>query len=263
MRSESISRGVPAEDLFVVPDPVTKTADDHDSRTGSFGMRETRYGAVSIVAMVDAEERSIQASTQDGNSALSLENLLHAFAQALRENDAIKLVLIAPSDLLLLISQKARDLEIREKVILAPEEEGDIALASADVVIGDPAYIGGCGTGTTSLALAGLSREKAVLAVDNPENRELSPDGRGILWFSSEQRSVVRDLGHRLAFLARNADFRRALGEAGQRHILQARSPERIGVLYDEVYRHAHARRNKGDSSRNLSAALVPMHSSI
>jgi glycosyltransferase involved in cell wall biosynthesis len=265
MRSESISRGVPAEDVFVVPDPVSKIADDLDSRTGSFGVdaREARYGTVSIVAAVDPEERSIQASNQDGKSALSLENLLHAFAQALRENDAIKLVLIAPSELLLSISQKARELEIREKVTLVPEEDGDDALASAAVVIGDPASIGGCGTSTTSMTLAGLSRGKAVLAVDNPVTRELSPDGRGILWFSSEQRSVVRDLGHRLAFLARNADFRRALGEAGQRYILQARSPERIGVLYDEVYCHAHARRNKGDSSPNLSAALVPMHSSI
>jgi len=265
MRAESISRGMAEEDVFFVPDPVSKTVDEHDSRTGSCGVeaRDTRDRTVSIVARVNAEEQHVGASKQDGKSALSLENLLHAFAEALRENDAIKLVLITPSDLLLVISQKARELDIREKVILAPEEDGDAALASAAVVIGDPACVGGCGTSTISLALAGLTRGKAVLAADNPENRELSPDGRGMLWFSSEQRSVVRDLGHRLAFLARNADFRRALGEAGQRHILRARSPERIGALYDEVYRHAHARRNKGDNAQSHSAALIPMHSSI
>jgi glycosyltransferase involved in cell wall biosynthesis len=266
MRSECLSRGVSPEDVFVVPDPVSKIEGECPSGAGSFGVDagSARYGTVSVVARVDSEKEGMGANKQDEKSGLSLQNLLLAFAQALRENDAIKLILIAPNDLLLSISQKARELEIRERVILTSEEDKDAALASADVVIGDPVCIGGVrGLAGASMALAGLSKGKAVLAADNSENRELSPNGRGLLWFSAEQKSVVRDLGHRLAFLARNADFRRALGDGGQRYILQERSPERIGGLYDEVYRHAYARRHKGDSSQSLSAALIPMQSSI
>jgi glycosyltransferase involved in cell wall biosynthesis len=267
MRSECLSRGVSPDDVFVVPDPVSKIERECASGTGTFGVDVggARYGTVSVVARVDSEKEGMGASKQDDQkSGLSLESVLLAFAQALRENDAIKLVLIAPNDLLLSISQKARELEIRERVILTSEEDKDAAMASADVVIGDPVCIGGVGSLTgASMALAGLTRGKAVLAADNLLNRELSPNGRGLLWFSAEQKSVVRDLGHRLAYLARNADFRRALGEGGQRYILQERSPERIGILYDDVYRHAYARRHKGDSSQNLSAALIPMQSSI
>lgn len=69
---------------------------------------------------------------------------------------------------------------------------------------------------------------------------------------------AARDLAHRLAFLARNPDLRRALGETGRRHLAETRDPERIGRMYQEVYRHAHRRRHRGDDAHGQTPILIP-----
>ena len=81
---------------------------------------------------------------------------------------------------------------------------------------------------------------KTLLAADVPRHRDVSPDGRGCLWFDSAD---PRDLGHRISFLTLNPEFRSALGAAGHAFILETRSLASIGARYDAVYRHALSRR--------------------
>ena len=57
------------------------------------------------------------------------------------------------------------------------------------------------------VCLESLRQGKPLLAADIPRNRDASPDGRGCLWFRSDD---VRDLSHRMAFLGSNPDFRSA-----------------------------------------------------
>jgi glycosyltransferase involved in cell wall biosynthesis len=269
-RMECIDRGVAAADVFLVPDPITFRLEKDGAESApdkTFGVDYdslgSRKGTVSIAARISRTQ--VTQTGKDVRSSLSLEDFLLAFVQAWQEIDLARAILIVPSDLLLSVSQKARALDIRDKVTLAPEQDASRALAAADIVLADAMVTEG-GTAEhekSSTALAAMSGAKAVLAEDNDRNRELSPDGRGLLWYSAEQKSVVRDLGHRLAFLVRNSDFRIALGQGGHRFLLQERNPERIGALYDEVYRHAFNRRQKGGRSQDASGSLIPVQTSI
>jgi glycosyltransferase involved in cell wall biosynthesis len=254
MKSECVSRGVAPADVFVVPDPICGGTHDLDALSPE--MCVARTGKVLVLAKVTPATESGRKHT---TNSLDLNNLFLALSQAVQENDAIRLLLVSPGDLLLEISKKARGLNIRDKVIITAEEDQDRAMATVEIVIADPVGIGEARGSDESFALAAMVHGKAVLAADNAANRDLSPDGRGLLWFSPEPRSLVRDLAHRMAFLARNADFRSALGKGGQKYIFDVRSPARIGHMYDQVYRHAYARRNKGESSQGTSGALIPV----
>ena len=100
-----------------------------------------------------------------------------------------------------------------------------------------------------------MAHRRALLAPDVPANRDLTPQGRGCLWYNPGDK---KDLAHRLAFLGRNRDFRQALGESGRKHILETRSPQRIGQQYAAVYRRAHQRRKKQNDMRDAAGSLVP-----
>ncbi|MCU1306900.1 MAG: hypothetical protein JWN45_1595 [Acidobacteriaceae bacterium] len=264
MRSECVSRGIAPEDVFVVPDPVcanTTTADDAPSELEALGldMCIAQPGKVLVLAKVTEEKLETESGKKHANNSFDLNSLLLSLAHALQENDAIRFLLVSPSSLLLEISKKARELNVRDKVVITTEEDQQRAIAAAEIVIADSVSINDAQGTDESIALAAMVQGKAVLAADNAANRDLSPDGRGLLWFSPDQKSMVRDLAHRLAFLARNADFRSALGKGGQQYIFEARSPSRIGRMYDDVYRHAYARRGRGESSQGTSGALIPV----
>jgi glycosyltransferase involved in cell wall biosynthesis len=263
MRSECLSRGIAAEDVFVVPDPVSADSVNTDKALAHLAASDmemcgSRIGKVLVLAKVTEKPES-ETGKKRADKSFGLDDLFLSLAQALQENDALRLLLVSPSNLLLAISQKARALDIRDKVIITPAEEQYRAMAATDVVIADPVSNESAQEPDESIAIAAMVQGKAILAIDNPANRYLSPDGRGLLWFSPDQKSVVRDLAHRLAFLARNADFRSALGKGGQQHIFATRSPGRIGHMYGDVYRHAYARRSKGESFRDSSGALIPV----
>jgi glycosyltransferase involved in cell wall biosynthesis len=196
---------------------------------------------------------------------LRLETLFSTFAQLLLEVENARLLLITPSELLLEISKTAREMGIREKVTLVPEDDRELAIEVAEIVIADHVVMrsGDSFEGAESLAILGMAHGKAVLAADNAVNRERSLEGRGLLWYSPAPEPSPREMVHRLSFMTRNADFRRALGEAGKQHLQQTRSPQRLGKLYDEVYRHAMAKAHRGKPFQNASGSLIPMQAGI
>jgi glycosyltransferase involved in cell wall biosynthesis len=89
-------------------------------------------------------------------------------------------------------------------------------------------------------AQAALVHGRALLAADAPAHRDLSPEGRGLLWF---RPGDPRDLAHRAIFLARNPDMRRVLGDSGRRMLLATRAPAALAQQYDSIYKHAWTRR--------------------
>jgi glycosyltransferase involved in cell wall biosynthesis len=112
-------------------------------------------------------------------------------------------------------------------------------MGEADVVIAATPADDGPG----AVLIAALAHGRAILAADVAQNREVTPQGRGCLWFRNND---VQDLAGRAAFLARNPDFRTALGLSGRAHLQATRSPKVVAAKYDDVYRHAFQRRHRG-----------------
>ncbi|MCU1285097.1 MAG: glycosyl transferase family 1 [Acidobacteriales bacterium] len=266
MRKDCITRGIASQDVFVVPDPISTAHSDQDEnnpyKSEDSGLNRTVPIAVKIAQGPAAAESDAPGQTA---AALSVDILFTVFSQLLLEAETARLLVITPSELLLETSKRARDLGIREKVTVVPEEDCLKAVEAAQTVIADPVAMnaGESHHRMESLAVLAMSHGKAVLAADNAMNRETSPEGRGLLWYSADKENVRREMVHRLSFMTRNADFRRALGEAGKQHLQHTRNPQRLGKLYDDVYRHAVAKANKGKRSQNASGSLIPMQAGI
>jgi hypothetical protein len=127
-------------------------------------------------------------------------------------------------------------------------------MAAAHIVVaGTPDH-----DGPNETASSALSHGRALLAADVPQNREVTPQGRGCLWYRAGDD---RDLAARAAFLARNRDFRAALGVSGRDHVHATCGPVAVARKYDEVYRHAYQRRRDSnmDSLRQLRAVRVSL----
>jgi hypothetical protein len=113
--------------------------------------------------------------------------------------------------------------------------------------------------GRLSAAVVGMIAGVALLAADIPAHRDLSPEGRGLLWFSPQN---PRDLATRAAFLAHNPDLCRSLASAARKHLVETRSPQAVGSRYDAVYQHVFARRRSNGPA--LSAGrLQPLTVSL
>jgi glycosyltransferase involved in cell wall biosynthesis len=113
--------------------------------------------------------------------------------------------------------------------------EREQALSACDIVVA---------FGSNGAAIDALAHGRALLAADIPEIRGITPNGRGCLWF---QPGSDRDLVFRASFLARNPDFRAALGANGRAHIQSTRGLAPIARRYDSVYRHAVKRHRAGN----------------
>ena len=122
--------------------------------------------------------------------------------------------------------------------VLPPETRSQ-AMSSADVVLCDREQA------KRPFALEAMGRGRALLAADVEAHREVSPQGRGCIWFRSGE---VADIARRAGFLACNPHFRRALGVTARAHCIATRSAEVIGARYDAVYRQAFSRRKDRDS---------------
>ena len=104
------------------------------------------------------------------------------------------------------------------------------------------------------ICLKAMLEGKPLLAADVSRHRDVSPDGRGCLWYDPDD---ARDLGHRISFLAFNPEFRSALAAAGHTFIVENRSLASIGALYDAVYRHALSRKKTINPGPGMAAFQV------
>jgi glycosyltransferase involved in cell wall biosynthesis len=221
MRLLALNRGAAVENIFVVPEPLETRSVAPDADWAALHGIDLGYHAVILA--------------HPGPSGM--EPILRAFANVLVEVEQALLIFdIADLDRSRLLTT-ARELEIADNIRCIDGDEFDQALACSSMVLSS-------GTGDERCAnptlLQAMTAGKAVVAADLPENRECSRDGRGIIWYCDGD---VRDMAHRTAFVARNSDFSRSLGESGQLHIRNTCAPHLVGRLYDAVYQHAQSRR--------------------
>jgi len=192
MRRSCLERAAREEDVFVVPPPLDLGAwqirpdPEWLNRTVNGGRRAVTFFAAGF-------------ELEDHAQALppALLRLLDSFAIVHSEVEDARLLLAADSTAL---AQQTAAREIAGAVLAIAPPDRERALVSVDVVI--------AGKGKTTLpagsnfsALVALANHRALLAADEESNRDLSPDGRGCLWYRQDD---VRDLAYRAAFLARS-----------------------------------------------------------
>jgi glycosyltransferase involved in cell wall biosynthesis len=240
MKQGVLERGAPAENVFLVPDPLE--AEDTPPLFPDSDFLARRFDlapeAVSFFVPQFAPETAVQLSA----SAISL---LEGFALASNELPQFNLLLEAPESARKAINEHAGRLGIAAHVVLVHPLDAPATLQSAHVVIasGEPPADAVAARLPNEICLKSLWMGKTLLAADVPRNRDASPEGRGCLWFEHDN---PRDLGYRMAFLGRKPEFRSALGAAGRMYIFESRNGNAIGEKYDMVYRHAFSRKKTG-----------------
>ncbi|MGI9101155.1 MAG: glycosyltransferase [Terriglobales bacterium] len=266
MWADALKRGARVDDLFLIPEPIEVEHETRDSQLETHSRLAPRGSGLVLLAT-------------DLPHSLALE----AFEILASELENARLMIEATPEEAPRILLEARKRNVAEQLEIVSPRERDRTLAVADIVIagrplenasgpdGAPHLPGidRCGSQNSELGTRNsqgpsetlrqaFAQGRAVLAADVPQNREVTPQGRGCLWFKEQD---ARDLAHRASFLARNLDFRRALAAAARDHIQATCSPLVVAGKYDEVYRRAYQRRrdNGPDALRQLRAIRVAM----
>ncbi len=215
---DALKRGTTTEELFLVPHPVELAEMDAG---GSGGI--TLF-APDVLAP---------------NSSPNLSTVLQAFALLATEVENVRLLVEAGPGQEAEVRADARKKDVAGQVEVIAPAARKAAMATADIVV--------CGAALdeepNATVISALAHGRALLAADLPLNREVTPQGRGCLWYRPED---AHDLAGRAAFLARNRDFRVALGISGREHVRSTRGPLVVARKYDEVYRYASQRKRRG-----------------
>lgn len=239
MRQAVTRRGASTENVFVVPavlneEEVVPSSPDHA------WLESLSISPHHIVVHAPKWKMELGA---DHMLTETSRGLLQAFAVALAEAETACLLVECDEAAMQLATECALHLQIANRVKFISGEDRQRAFDAAAIVVSD-SYPSNAATPMASdIAREAMSRGKALLAVDLPCNRDVTPNGRGCLWYRSGD---YKDLGHRMAFLALNAEFRASLAESGKRHLSESCNPSGVAMQYDAIYRHAAARRKSG-----------------
>jgi glycosyltransferase involved in cell wall biosynthesis len=241
-RLACLERGVSAGSLFLIPEPVDpewfeSTADRRWLEQIGNGGHETVFFLIP----------SLPTSAWDRRDAL--RRWMRVLSILRQEYRDVRFLFLAEWQAAGAIHQMASACHLMPWIGVLSAEMHAKAMASADVILCDREHV------LELFALEALARGRALLAADVDAHREISPEGRGCIWFRSGE---VADIARRASFLACNPQFRRALGVAGRDHSLAARGAEAIGARYDAVYRRAFSRRKDHETS-TPKPRLIPL----
>jgi glycosyltransferase involved in cell wall biosynthesis len=219
-RAEALARGGDPAGVFVVPEAVDEA--QLEVRPDHEWLCALRLGAPDAVWFLAPHV-----------SGAELRLVLEAFAQVTREVPQARLMLAPHADDEPTVLQQIAETGLANAAQTVPAADQARALASAHVVLVAASL-------PTATSISAMAAGRALLAADVAAHRDATPDGRGAVWF---RPGDAKDLATRAAFLARNPDFRRALGQHGRLFIEETRRPEVVARKLDEVYQYAHAKR--------------------
>ncbi|HEY2391590.1 MAG TPA: glycosyltransferase, partial [Candidatus Angelobacter sp.] len=248
LRQAAIERGAPPEGIFLVPEPIDAD-DDPPTLAVDMNFLTRRFGL-----SPDAVSFFVPQFAADGAEELSAAAVavMEGFALASNGLPPLNLLLDAPETARKAINENAARLGISPHVALVHPFDVPSTMQSAHVVVAmgeipaDPV----AARLPNEICLKSLWQGKTLLAADIPRNRDVSPEGRGCLWFEADN---PRDLGYRMAFLGRKPEFRAALGAAGRMYIFESGSTAAVGEKYDEAYRYAASKRKAGGMGQNMA----------
>ena len=270
MREDALKRGCAPENVFQIPEPLSPEVLDFMAGPESLvpskvpGKTDDQEGIVFF-----APDVCLQADPAAPQQAINnIEFLLQAFALWRQEIVSARLLVTATAACAAALLEKATALGIADFVFAVPADECERMFAESHVVIAlgetsqssapeNPLAVSSAvGPHNFPSALRAMIAGRALLAADSPCHRDLSPHGRGLLWF---RNGDVRDLASRAAFLARNPDLRDALAATARSHLLETRSPEAVGCQYDAVYQRVFARRKTDGTTPVAGIPLQPL----
>jgi glycosyltransferase involved in cell wall biosynthesis len=254
MKSAVEERGAPKEGVFLIPEPLSFEEEILLPKS-DFLKPDSFYERLGVPA--GATTYFVPQFLTDEGEALGTAALsvLEAFALLVGELPGSRLLVGATRARAALFASHLERLGIRDQVLLVEDDLVSAAMRNVDVLIAMeqvPADLT-IARQPNEVCLDGLRLGVALLAADVPRNRDASPDGRGCLWFNSDD---VRDLSHRMAFLGSNPDFRSALANSGRTCIFETRNSAAVGRKYDAAYRYAINRKKSG--GRSNMASLQP-----
>ena len=250
MKAAVEERGAGAENVFVIPEPVDST----EAMTFDGGFLHDRLG-------IDRSVMTYFASQQGEGLSSTTMVVLEAFALAVVEVTPARLLISAAAADFPAIQTQAERLGMARDVVCVEADDASAAMSAADVVIvgGESPQDEMQARQPNRACVQALVLSRALLAADVPRNRDVSPDGRGCLWFKDGD---ARDLGYRMVFLAGNPEFRATLGTSGHKHIVETRNSIAVGRQYDAAYRHALKQKRAGGPGQKVPN-LMPITSAI
>ena len=254
MKAAVEERGAATGNVFLIPEPVDNT--EAMLFDGSF-LRERLGVDRSVMTYFAPAECERQGESLSPATMLVLE----AFALAVAEVRPARLLIGGSGADWPAIQGHAERLGVAQDVVCVAADNASAAMSAADVVIvaGETPQDQVQARQPNRACVQALVLSRALLAADVPRNREVSPDGRGCLWFKDGD---ARDLGYRMAFLAHNPEFRATLGATGRNHIVETRNSTAIGRQYDAAYRHALKQKRSAGPGQKVPD-LLPIISSI
>ena len=242
-RLACLDRGVNAANVFLIPQPVEQTLLESVPER-KWLIELANAGPDTVLLLAPAIEGS-----ESENRAAFLR-WMRVLCTVRGDNPDVRLVLLADGTDKDSISEIASSCNLMPWICVLPPCVQERALATADVVICDREHAAG------GIAVQVLAHGRALLACDAEQHRDITPEGRGCLWFRAGE---VSDIAKRASFLAGNPQFRRALASAGRDHCRATRSPEAVGAQYDAVYRNAFSKR-KGRDANSPRPQFIPLH---
>jgi glycosyltransferase involved in cell wall biosynthesis len=242
MKDAAQDRGALPESIFLIPDPLPLRDDSPlGSQPSQEDFLQRRFGIPSIAVSFLVPQFATSSET---DLRAEQKVILESFALAKAENQHLSLLLegVVTVALRNALEEFATGLKIREEVFFIDPVDSGAAWQNADVTIvtGDRPADAVAARSANEICLKAMLYGKTLLAADVPRNRDVSPDGRGCLWF---EHNNARDLALRISFLGRNPSFRSALAAAGRIYLMETRSTAAIGQQYREVYRYAFGRK--------------------
>ena len=219
MKKMANERGASAQNTFVVPEPWTAAGAVGDV---DWLAKQAIHPDRDLVIFALPDKRGLEFLLK--SFAAIMETLPQAVFVAECEHSSL--------------TKLTREMGLAQALRWVKPAERAQAMVWADVVIA-PATDD---HGANPAMLQAMATGRAVVAADVEANRECSRQGRGCIWYDPGSDT---DLAQRTAFVARNREFARSLGENGREHIAATRAPAVVGKKYDEIYQHVHARRTE------------------
>lgn len=249
-------RGALSDNVFVIPDPLPTDSLEPEHLARDF--LQQRFGIDTHILTYFAPQL-VEQEGKNLSSAILL--VLEAFALARNDVNPSRLLIAAMPANLSAIQAHAQRLGIAEHVLCIDPSKGPVAFSAADIVIatGESPLDQVQARQPNHVCLQAMIHSRALLAADVPGNREISPDGRGCLWFKDGD---PRDLAYRMAFLGGDAQFRSTLAASGRAHIIETRNSAAVGRQYDAAYRHALKQKRSGGPGQTVPN-LMPLKSAV
>jgi len=243
IRRELVSRGLPEERIFVVPNGVDVERFVPRPRDEALAARFGLQGKI-VIAYIGTLFRFEGA-----------QMLLEALSRITRERSDVRGLIVGYGEAEEALRSEHARLGLGDRVVITGKvEPSEVAgfYTLADVLCYPREQRRITELTTPLKPLEAMSMGKAVVASDVGGLSELIDDGAtGLLFHAGD----VEDLTNTLLLITRDAILRRRMGEEARAHVVTNRSWRVIAARYREVYEAARAQHARRKSARPAQAA--------